>query len=579
MIKLQVGERAPHIRPAQDRRWLAFKECELAFDNGNGAFYIKLIKISDYWISDSAKIFYKKAADFIAARERKDLNRTYTKRTKRAVGRYNRDLFIAFRDSIKDLKTVSRETSISKEPNKFSLKTMNSNYLYFEDLAWELVGMDPDHVQQSITSMFNDPDLRYWKIHLSILNRQLARPQHYLAHIDINNPKTFERVNLDTLKRLLLHDSEDIRTNAVIALGKKNNEEAVDTLINLIEDEREDHALRATAVTALINTGGRRAIKTLLNRLNDPSSKVRIASTRAMGQAGDKSVAPELVRYLLRETNINGQVAAAETLKKLGDKSSTPILRERLKHAEPSSRISAIRILGIFGDKDTTGAITERLWDAEMNVRIIAAFALRDIGDKKAVPELIRLLNELNTNQHYLLQTTLFVLGELGDETAIPALVDYLLNEPNIGGQVAAAEALRKLGDKSAAPFLRQRLKHKNPSRREGAVRALGILDDKSATSAIVECLQDESLDVRIAAIGTLRRMGDKSTLPKLIEIFNDTNTNNPRLLREIATALGEFHDKRAKSALEKFHKSDDPRTQNRDIVEAVLLALNNIKQ
>ena len=108
------------------------------------------------------------------------------------------------------------------------------------------------------------------------------------------------------------------------------------------------------------------------------------------------------------------------------------------------------------------------------------------------------LINALNDNNIF----AAAVLGELGDERAVPALINALKND-HIKVRWVAAEALGKLGDKRGIPVLINALNHN-----EGLVRWDAV---------------DESL-VAWNAATALGELGDKRTVPTLMEILGDDN-------------------------------------------------------
>jgi HEAT repeat protein len=99
----------------------------------------------------------------------------------------------------------------------------------------------------------------------------------------------------------------------------------------------------------------------------------------------------------------------------------------------------------------------------------------KEAGNKKSVPLLIYVLNALKDKNPYVRATAAKVLGEIGDKTAVPALIKALKDE-NPDVRTAAAEALGKIGDKRAVPHLIKALKDKYFYVRTAAAKAIFML-------------------------------------------------------------------------------------------------------
>src|SRR5262249_34851325 len=149
-------------------------------------------------------------------------------------------------------------------------------------------------------------------------------------------------------------------------------------------------------------------------------------------------------------------------------------LRKLLNDSEPSVRKAAYETLTKKG-----GAEAEQLWiqalnDAQPMIRQDAANRLRDLGDRSAVPALVK---------------------RVTDETAD---VDYS------GGKPAALWALRQLNPDEAGKALLKALDSKNESIRAWACQQM-TAKDKQASEALVKVLKREtSVAVRRAVAGAL---------------------------------------------------------------------------
>ncbi|MXS84209.1 NACHT domain-containing protein, partial [Nitrosomonas oligotropha] len=122
-----------------------------------------------------------------------------------------------------------------------------------------------------------------------------------------------------------------------------------------------------------------------------------------------------------------------------------------------------------------------------------------------------------------------------------------VLVDKNSAVRSHAADALGKIGDKSAADALILALSDKDSSIRSRAAGALGGIGDKSATDALILALSDENLDVRWSAAHALGKIGDKTAADALILALSDEDSS---IRSRAAHALGEIGDKSAVDAL-----------------------------
>jgi HEAT repeat protein len=178
------------------------------------------------------------------------------------------------------------------------------------------------------------------------------------------------------------------------------------------------------------------------------------------------------------------------------------------------------------------------------------------------------------------------MLGEIGDASAVPALIETLKNEGTVR-RCSAARALGKIGDQSAAPALigaledgdinvRNRAvialgkidigdghfetivklqKHGNNRAKEWVARALGEITHPSAVPVLIKALENHDREVQIAAAEKLGEKKDASAVPALIEKLKYTTG---KLAEAAAEALVNIGGDSVVSALIDFLKKID---------------------
>jgi tetratricopeptide (TPR) repeat protein len=110
---------------------------------------------------------------------------------------------------------------------------------------------------------------------------------------------------------LFSNKDPNVRESAIVALGKFQDNRAIDPLINALKDK--DERVRWYAADALGKTGTKKAVLPLIALLSDESARVRESTAAALGLIGDESAVEPLIKLL---KDIDSRVAekAADVL-------------------------------------------------------------------------------------------------------------------------------------------------------------------------------------------------------------------------------------------------------------------------
>ena len=255
--------------------------------------------------------------------------------------------------------------------------------------------------------------------------------------------------------------------DAARVLGKLQAKPAVPLLAATLQRGRRP---AADCAAALGEIGGPEAVKALLSVASNAGGRdyrLRIAAIRALGAAGDSSVAAALCkvplpggeteeeasRRRLADEQSEAIAAASEALARLGPK-SVPVLVDTLKSESPLRRQMAARALagiGAVAAKALVGALAEK--GSAARTEVIEALA--KIGEP-AVPDLVT---------------------SLEDEAAAV--------------REGAVTALVAVGSDAVDPLLAV-LKHKSPEVRKLAILALGKLRDKRALEPLKQIAEKD---------------------------------------------------------------------------------------
>ena len=121
--------------------------------------------------------------------------------------------------------------------------------------------------------------------------------------------------------RQVLSELRDVnkekRRTAVMKLGMLGGEEAVRTLMMVVENHHEDLIVRGRAAMMLGKLGDARAVEPLIRALDAPGYQTPLYAAQSLGKLGDPRAIQPLLR-VIESHNDKTREAAQEALEKLG---------------------------------------------------------------------------------------------------------------------------------------------------------------------------------------------------------------------------------------------------------------------
>ncbi len=169
--------------------------------------------------------------------------------------------------------------------------------------------------------------------------------------------------------------------------------------------------------------------------------------------APEKAEAVKRIHESLKSPEVEVRRRAALTLDCLGDKSGVPTMIEALSKASGRDCDNILVALRILKDKRAIPALRKALHDKSPYVRGIAAASLGELRAAEAYDDLVALTKDkeyekndagFNCMQIFPADLACHALGALGDERAVPILIE-LLTDKELQQQAAQAlEALTK---------------------------------------------------------------------------------------------------------------------------------------
>lgn len=317
-------------------------------------------------------------------------------------------------------------------------------------------------------------------------------------------------------------------------LQEPTEDAVVPAFIHALRDN--DTEVRRAAQQALIAAGDR-TLPSVFDALKDTNDIAREAAARIVlalaGAPYDLSKPhPAMMRHqaelidIAKSPHSEVRRAAVETLGRLGNRSSVPVLLDALADGDAAVRALATRALRRIGDARLIPALVGMLSDSDAAVRMATVEALRGFKDPRAVTALIAALSDHEPSVRAMATRKLASLKDLSSATA--ALVQ-LLRDPSAWVRETVIEVLmsRRVGE--AVPALIAALSDKEPTVRALAAQALGELGSPDAEPAVLDGLRKAARDtvpmVRTAAVNALGDLGDRTSIGALVDALSDSVT------------------------------------------------------
>ena len=344
-----------------------------------------------------------------------------------------------------------------------------------------------------------------------------------------------------------------------------------------------DPRIRRRAVLAIGRIGLKDGGAVLATAVRDPESEVRQIAAFALGLLGDTSAEPALAPLLKdadplvrgRAAEALGMIGAANQSGAIADVASAYVSAGALASIAPDDltypmapEVEAIR-LSLYAltrlksyDQlarvvlDAAGKPVSGWWPVAYALRRVEdpratgalrallavqgnytrAFAARGLGVAKAdeaVPELAAIAADV-ARQPGAGVEAIRALGDIGDRSAAPALRQVLaIPDLDAGIRAEAAIALGKVGVRDEdGELLLDLLSDSAPAVRAGALRGLGALDQERLLMALSGRDPDEQWNVRAALADVLGNLPAEQGVPLLMDRLADTD------LRVVPTVL-----------------------------------------
>ena len=249
---------------------------------------------------------------------------------------------------------------------------------------------------------------------------------------------------------------EDVLARMVVALGSTRDEEEREALIRAFV--RLGDSVAEVIADALTITEDRLARKTY------------VAALAAFG-----SVGAQAVERMLRDSSWFVVRNGVAVLGAVGEQSVIEPLTATLANQHAGVRRETVRSLAKIGGENAGLLVSSMLGDSDAMVRVEAARAVSALKVERAYKQLVGILK--NGDEESVIQQVIRALGALGDPSAVPAIKKRvkgsLFSRPPKGVRLAGLAALAAIGTPHAVSLVEKARADKDPEISSAAAQLL----------------------------------------------------------------------------------------------------------
>jgi serine/threonine-protein kinase len=269
------------------------------------------------------------------------------------------------------------------------------------------------------------------------------------------------------------------------------------------------------------------AQSTLRGSLREAEPAVRVQGSDALGKIKDQPSVPALTELTERDPDPEARGHAADALGVIGASATASLLGKLEAAAPPPLKVWYASALARLGDKGAAKRLLGYARSKDLAVSFKAGLTLGDVsppGDKQAIAALKAIAAheaELNDLQPYAGALILTRLSALHDASSRKLLYS-ILEHPDEGARLAAAEGLARLGDDAGRKVLHDVFADPaSPNRLVAAVAQIP-LGDYDGLDLITARLGDKDPGIRRLVARALGDMAERKSLARLIPLASD---------------------------------------------------------
>ena len=295
----------------------------------------------------------------------------------------------------------------------------------------------------------------------------------------------------------------------------------------------------------LCNLGTKKAINAVIEFMNGD-----LFSTNAIEIVGKlkikESVKP-LEKILLTHKSFMSKIKAAQSLEEIGDRKAIPSLIKALNDSDDAVREDVALALGGFGGEEVAAEL-KKAFEKESSNRV-KGFIVQSIGytkDQEQVDWLIDILQKDEEKRIY----AAIALGELGNEKAIEPLLFFL-------------------NDKNSKKELLERI-----------VLALGNIGkpNEQVVNSLIAILKIDNVDYRNLKLNTIKALGQisaKRAVPPLLDIYKKSGRVEQY---EVIEAFGKIGDESVVEPLLEIWRRDESNKRDYKFKDLLINTFSQLK-
>ncbi|HEX6851472.1 MAG TPA: HEAT repeat domain-containing protein [Candidatus Polarisedimenticolaceae bacterium] len=276
---------------------------------------------------------------------------------------------------------------------------------------------------------------------------------------------------VDSLIAVLDDPVEAVRVQALLSLGQIGDKKATEAVGALAADPVS--TVRIATAQSLGMLKDPASVPVLARLLEDSEGIVRIAAARALGNVPGPEALDTLMSIALGDENELVRQHVVVVIRDRRHQEAIPKLEALLQAESDLVRSNAARALGDIGDRTTMPALVRALDDPYYKVRSLSAHGLSKI-DVKDAQALEAMRRRLGVEDHPMVAVDLaWNLARGGDRSSLDRIRDLLFKGQPEDVRAEAAMALGEVGDDSDLPRLETALSDKKGLVRSEAFKSI----------------------------------------------------------------------------------------------------------
>jgi len=362
----------------------------------------------------------------------------------------------------------------------------------------------------------------------------------------IMNPAA-QRALIETSK----NESSRIRLWTAQAMAAIKNEAFGPALEELTHDDHD--AVVLAGLEGLLNLEDKSYTPRILALTNHKDKEIATRAIQVLKTLGDDTVVEPLIAKL-RGKDLMQRQAAIETLSVLGQSRSVDTCRMLINimvDPDINVRRCAVEVISAVGAKGVIHELFQYLKDEDWWVREQVAATFCELGDTTIIEPVIALLDDA---AHRIRRYAVEILNAMPDARAVPSLLRILEQDEDWWIRERAIETLGLIKDHSTVHRLIDLLD--DQELRWVTVRALSNIGNPAAFLPLIEILGDDREEIRIEILEALNNLGMvREAKDEITKLLSDPSKIIRMRSRELLGGLLEDIEQKVKEGETEWQK------------------------